>query len=105
MVELKVMLDSVKLDNMIFYAKIQIQPFLDCIKNIIDYFFMNNVIFYIIDFNTNMMGSIFLHLINKAIYGILFTFKININISNVENTNCSPYNKEREMKLIMTQNN
>jgi hypothetical protein len=67
MVELKVMLDSVKLDNMIFYAKIQIRPFLDRIKNIIDYFFMNNVIFYIIDFNTNMMGSIFLHLINKEI--------------------------------------
>jgi hypothetical protein len=35
----------------------------------------------------------------------LFTSKININISNVENTNCSPYNKGREMKLIMTQNN
>jgi len=38
MVELKIMLDTVKLDNMIFYAKIQIRPCLDCIKNIIDSF-------------------------------------------------------------------
>jgi hypothetical protein len=45
MVELKVMLDSIKLDNMIFYAKIQIRPFLDRIKNIIDYFFYEQCYF------------------------------------------------------------